>query len=441
MASAIDPTFITAAPVSKTLMKQQLQVAKDEITQLQDVLVPLKLNKAGDTMTGNLIIASPAKIGVETASPDYPLTVAKTSISGGTPLATGSAADPNVVARLQAGSVAFDFGVLAAGQAWIQARAAADYSLKYQLQLNPNGGGVRIFGQLQSDLGTAAAPAYSFSGDTDTGIYNSGPNVIAAAVNGGRVLTISDGAATIDANAVGDVSLFLRNNTASGAITRGAVLGVLNESSVPVSAINSLIQSDGGSQIYIEVTPPGPRGTDRRVNRVTIPGSGPVTVDGKALQIQRATEVTPTGVSFVDFTGIPAGVRRITIMFDNLSFVANDTISIQLGDAGGIETTGYVGNVGVVAGTSSGTISASSASQFSCFNSTWLAAEVSFGVIELFNMSGNKWIIKSRLSRSGTLQIHEAIGAKTLSDVLDRVRVKSDGSNFDNGSINLWTES
>ena len=128
--------------------------------------------------------------------------------------------------------------------------------------------------------GTAAAPAYSFSGDTDTGIYNSGPNVISAVVNGGRALTIGDGVATVDMNAAGDVSLFLRNNTASGAVNRGAVHGVLNESSVPVASMTTFIQSDGGSQINFEATPAGSRASDRRVLRATIPGSGAIALVG-----------------------------------------------------------------------------------------------------------------------------------------------------------------
>ena len=117
-------------------------------------------------------------------------------------------------------------------------------------------------------------------GDADTGIYGVVPNVISAAVNGGRALTISEGSATVDMNSAGDVSLFLRNNTASGAVNRGAVLGVLNESSVPVASMTTFIQSDGGSQINLEATPAGSRASDRRVLRATIPGSGPIALVG-----------------------------------------------------------------------------------------------------------------------------------------------------------------
>ena len=305
-----------------------------------------------------------------------------------------------------------------------------------------------VITRLALGAGSAAAPAYSFSGDTDTGFYASAANLIDVAAGGLRVAAFTPNVVY----AIGDPAqtesfLMQYNSGASASAARGFSVIGMNENFIAQTAFRSVINTDGSGNIELYATPAGSRASDRRVLRATIPGSGaialvgPVNVDGKALQIQRGTEVTPTGVSFVDFTGIPAGVRRITIMFDNLSFVADNTLSIQLGDAGGIETTGYVGNVGIVAGASSGSIQASSTSQFSCFTSNWLAAEISFGVIELFNMNGNKWIIKSKLSRSGSLQIHEAIGAKILSDVLDRVRVKSDGSNFDAGAINIFWES
>ncbi|MCA3431525.1 MAG: hypothetical protein INF71_18125 [Roseomonas sp.] len=340
-------------------------------------------------------------------------------------------------------------GVFVAGDTntgFFQASAAPD-------TLSVSVGGVEVGrygagGFMRLAAGTAAAPAYSFSGDTDTGLFSGGANLLSFSIGGYRAAELFQSAFVVD-NKAGDseVSVFTRASDASASNLRITNFSSLNETSVPVTTFRSLVNTDGSGNIELYATPAGSRASDRRVLRGTFPGSGaialvgPVTVDGKALQIQRGTEVSPTGVSFVDFTGIPAGVRRITIMFDNLSFVADNTLSIQLGDAGGIETTGYTGMVGIVTGASSGSIQASSASQFSCFFSNWLAAEAAFGVIELFNMNGNKWIIKSKLSRSGTLQIHEAIGAKSLSDVMDRVRVKSDGSNFDAGAINIFWES
>ncbi len=162
---------------------------------------------------------------------------------------------------------------------------------------------------------------------------------------------------------------------------------------------------------------------------------------GLSLAINRGTEQATTSGTAIDFTGIPAGVRRITIMLDGVSLAAGDTINLQLGDSGGIETTGYSGNSGIVAGTATGSIGASLSTAFSLIFSGLAASDTVSGVIELFNQSGNKWAIKSKLGRTGTPQIHEAVGFKTLSDVLDRVRIRSDAATaFDAGTINIMWE-
>ena len=302
-------------------------------------------------------------------------------------------------------------------------------------------------GFMRPAAGTAAAPAYSFPGDTDTGIYGPAAGQLAVATNGVQRALMDENGNLV----IGGATALQRFNAINSGIGGGAPASsgsAADPNAVSRFGAGSVVLDVGATlsgAMWLQVRAAGNYATNYPLSLNPNGGGvnmvGPVNVDGKALQISRGTEVTPTGVSFVDFTGIPAGVRRITIMFDNLSFVADNTLSIQLGDAGGIETTGYVGNVGIVAGASNGFIQASSTSQFSCFFSNWLAAEVSFGVIELLNMNGNKWIIKSKLSRSGTLQIHEAIGAKILSDVLTTVRVKSDGSNFDAGAINIFWES
>lgn len=53
MASAIDPTVIGAGNIDKASVRLQLERARDEITALENT----RLLKAGDTMTGNLIIS------------------------------------------------------------------------------------------------------------------------------------------------------------------------------------------------------------------------------------------------------------------------------------------------------------------------------------------------------------------------------------------------
>lgn len=159
-----------------------------------------------------------------------------------------------------------------------------------------------------------------------------------------------------------------------------------------------------------------------------------------SLGINRGTEQATTSGTAIDFTGIPAGVRRITVMFDGVSFNASDGASIQLGDSGGIETTGYSGNAGIVAGVSSGTIGTLSSTAVVIYSGT-AAADNCSGVIQIVNQSGNKWLITGQTARNGTPQIYNVIASKTLSDVLDRIRFKVDGaSSFDAGAINIMWE-
>lgn len=59
--------------------------------------------------------------------------------------------------------------------------------------------------------------------------------------------------------------------------------------------------------------------------------------------ITLGTEQTGSG-SALDFT-IPSGVRRVTVLFEVVSPSTANEIIVQLGDSGGIETTGYTTEV------------------------------------------------------------------------------------------------
>ncbi len=61
-----------------------------------------------------------------------------------------------------------------------------------------------------------------------------------------------------------------------------------------------------------------------------------------AAVITRGTAVATTSGTSVDFTSIPSTVKRITVMFDAVSNSGGDEYIIQIGDAGGVETTAYV---------------------------------------------------------------------------------------------------
>lgn len=137
-------------------------------------------------------------------------------------------------------------------------------------------------GQIQSiGSGTAAAPAYSFSGDTDSGIYNDSSNSLSVAVGGAQVASIgANNWYAIGASAQTESNFSQYNAGASASNVRALHLNGLNENFVVLTTIRSLINTDGSGNIELYATPAGSRASDRRVLRGTIPGSGAISLVG-----------------------------------------------------------------------------------------------------------------------------------------------------------------
>ena len=147
---------------------------------------------------------------------------------------------------------------------------------------------------------------------------------------------------------------------------------------------------------------------------------------GTTAAIQNSTSGTD-----IDFTGIPANVSEITIMFDGVSLSGTDGILVQLGDAGGIENTGYVSGSGDSASI------ASSTSGFAVKATT--AADVLTGSMILTSMStaGTRWVQQHGMYRNGASAVSGG-GSKTLSAMIDRVRITRTGTDtFDAGAITI----
>src|SRR3989304_1039623 len=64
---------------------------------------------------------------------------------------------------------------------------------------------------------------------------------------------------------------------------------------------------------------------------------------GPMAQPALGTEQATTSGTSVDFTGIPAGTKQIIVTVEGVSTNGTGAIKIQLGDSGGVETTGDTG--------------------------------------------------------------------------------------------------
>lgn len=168
--------------------------------------------------------------------------------------------------------------------------------------------------------------------------------------------------------------------------------------------------------------------------------SGDVTANGLATELRplvRSTEQATTSGTAFDFTGIPAWVKRITIIFAGVSLSSTGNLLVQLGDAGGFETTGYV---------STGMSTTGGAGGFVTATDGFIARMTATGVVYSGHMtltvsSGNKWVQSHTLADTGIGSAGAGGGNKTLSDVLTQVRVTRTGTDtFDAGSVNIMWE-
>lgn len=167
--------------------------------------------------------------------------------------------------------------------------------------------------------------------------------------------------------------------------------------------------------------------------------AGSLQVGGVATNVYplvSGTAVSASGTSF-DFTGIPSWVKRITVMFKGVSTNGSSPVMVQLGDAGGIEATGYSGSVDFVEDNAVGTT----------FSSGFLidralgASDLRTGHMTICAFGSNIWNETSVMSNTLTALLLGA-GDKTLSDTLTQVRITTlNGTDtFDAGSVNILYE-
>ena len=134
-----------------------------------------------------------------------------------------------------------------------------------------------------------------------------------------------------------------------------------------------------------------------------------------------AQQATTSGAA-IDFTGLPAGIKRIDI-----SIVGNQTSGsslpcVQIGDSGGIEATGYLGAIGGSASNTAFTVG------FGIDNGATSAA-INHGVISLFleNAATFTWTATTNTARSDGASWTTGAGSKSLSAELTQIRLTTVG--------------
>lgn len=220
----------------------------------------------------------------------------------------------------------------------------------------------------------------------------------------------------------GDGNAYLTEDTSSGATVDAASVdaaGAVMNSDTSTAAMSFVVDEDNMSSDSATKVP-----TQQSVKAY---------VDASASSWTYATpQATTSGTAF-DFTGIPSGTDEIEIVLEACSLDGTDNFLIQLGDSGGIETTGYTATCCEV---STGVTNINSTSGFPIYGNN--ASLTYNAVIRLvkYDSTGVDWgVILGGNRSTSTLS---GAGIKTLSAELTQVRLTRDGTNnYDAGLVSL----
>jgi hypothetical protein len=270
-----------------------------------------------------------------------------------------------------------------------------------------NGAGVPSWGQV--DLTTGVTNVLPIArGGTNSSTRQQAMDTLAGANTLGQYLRGNGTNVVMSAIQASDVPTLNQNTTGSAA------------------TFTSTTQSSQFNAIGVNVAP------------TAVPGSVTITnyytdANGTLHPIVLGTSVAASG-SIISFGAIPSWVNRITVMFASVTHVGGGANpQIQLGTAGGLETTGY---------TSSATdITLASTSSTTGFVTTSNAGGQSLNTYWTINkITGNQWIC----SHNGTLNNSQWIvgtGIKTLAGQLTQLAITFTGADtYNGGTVNIMYE-
>ena len=155
--------------------------------------------------------------------------------------------------------------------------------------------------------------------------------------------------------------------------------------------------------------------------------------------IQLGTAVATTSGTSIDFTGIPAGVKRVTVMFKQVSTNGASNMQVQVG-SGSISASGYISSTAAI---NLGTGQGGSTTGLLVANDLPAATNITgFLVLSLF--ASNQWAASGSCSYSTSVgaMLMSAGLSPALSGQLDRLRLTTQGGTdaFDLGLVNISWE-
>jgi hypothetical protein len=158
-------------------------------------------------------------------------------------------------------------------------------------------------------------------------------------------------------------------------------------------------------------------------------------VSGVIYSANNGIATPSTSGTFIDFTGIPSWVKRITVMFNQVSTSGSTSIQVQIG-SGSVATTGYASVC------STYLASQVTSTTGMCITSNAAPGNNYSGQAIICLSGSNFWTFSSNITRDDLNTGFIGSAYKSLSGTLDRVRITTFGGSdtFDAGSISLFYE-
>jgi len=161
--------------------------------------------------------------------------------------------------------------------------------------------------------------------------------------------------------------------------------------------------------------------------------------DAQRLGISLSAEVDiSTGATSYTISGLPSGIRNMQAMTANMSTDGTSSIIVQLGTAGGVVATGYLGMVGRILTTSPNTTSMTTG--FGLVQGSIAASDTlqSNTTISLQNATTNTWLATGTACKSNSSSMYFTSGQIALSGELLTVTLTNLSLDaFDNGVFSL----
>ena len=148
------------------------------------------------------------------------------------------------------------------------------------------------------------------------------------------------------------------------------------------------------------------------------------------------TPVASTSGTSITFTGVPSGTKKITFMFDAVSTNGSSDMVLTIGDAGGLETSGYLAGAGDEAGSNHAT------ANFLVTRGLAAGNTISGSItLSLENSTSFTWCSQGIVQNASQEMVYNG-GRKSLSAELTQISLTTAGGSdtFDAGEVNISYE-